>query len=155
MSTSIIQHQGVVQNIESNRLEIMIISESACSSCKSKKVCSISEIKEKIIYVETYEGSYHIGDKVIVSIEEKMGAYAVVFAYVLPFIVMISVLIFGYYTKVSEPVMGLSVVISLAVYFIFLYLFRNELSKKMTFKVKAQNSNNPTPNLENENIENS
>lgn len=141
MNTSIIQHQGVVQNIVDKQLEIMIISESACSSCKSKKICSISEIKEKLIYIESPDGSYRTGDKVTVFLEEKMGAFAVVFAYFLPFIIMISTLFFGYYNKVSEPVMGLSVLLSLALYFLALYLFRDRFSKKVTFKVKKQNIN--------------
>jgi len=139
MSTSIIQHQGVVQNIVNNQLEIMIISESACSSCKSKKVCSISEMKEKLIYIDCNDNLYRIGDRVIVFLEEKMGAFAVVFAYFLPFIVMITILLIGYYNKLSEPFMGLSVLLSLALYFFILYLFRNPLSKKITFKVEKQN----------------
>jgi sigma-E factor negative regulatory protein RseC len=140
MNTSIIQHQGVVQNIVDKQLEIMIISESACSSCKSKKICSISEIKEKLIYIESPDDSYRTGDKVTVFLEEKMGAFAVVFAYFLPFIIMISTLFFGYYNKVSEPIMGLSVLASLSIYFVIVYLFRNQLGKKITFKVEKLNT---------------
>ncbi|RPH28881.1 MAG: RseC/MucC family positive regulator of sigma(E) [Bacteroidales bacterium] len=138
MSSSIIQHQGVVQGIENNHLEIMIISESACSSCKSKKICSISEAKEKLIYIESSDKSYRIGDEVIVFLEERMGAYAVVFAYGLPFIVMVLSLFIGYYNNASEPVMGLSVLASLSLYFGIVYLFRNQLGKKITFKVEKQ-----------------
>ena len=140
MGSSIIQHQGIIQNIKMNQLEVMIISESACSSCKSKKVCSISEVKEKLIYIESNDNSYHIGDKVTVFLEEKMGAYAVVFAYALPFFVMVSALFIGYYNHASEPIMGLSVLISLSLYFIIVYLFRNQLGKKITFKVEKLNT---------------
>lgn len=94
-----------------------------------------------MIYIESPDGSYRTGDKVTVFLEEKMGAFAVVFAYFLPFIIMISTLFFGYYNKVSEPVMGLSVLLSLALYFLALYLFRDRFSKKVTFKVKKQNIN--------------
>ncbi len=145
MSTSIIQHKGIVQNIENNRLEIMIISESACSSCKSKKVCSISEIKEKLIYLESPDISYRTGDKVIVFLEEQMGAFAVIFAYVLPFFIMVSVLFIGYYSQISEPMMGLLVLLALTLYFVVLYLFRNQFSKKVTFKVERQNNNRSNP----------
>lgn len=139
MSTSVIQHQGVVQNIENNQLEIMIISESACSSCKSKKVCSISEIKEKLVYINNFEGTYDVGDKVNVFLEEKMGAYAVIVAYGLPFLLMILVLFIGYYNKLSEPAIGLSVILLLAIYYTSLYLLRNQIGKKVTFKVEKLN----------------
>lgn len=150
MSSAIIQHQGIVQNISDNQLEILIISKSACSSCKSKKSCSISEIKEKMIYVDTNDKSFRNGDRVNVLLEEKMGNLAVVFAYVLPFLVMISILIIGSYSKVSEPVMGAGVVIALTLYFTVLYLFRKQLGKKMTFKVEKQNSFNPLNSLKDE-----
>lgn len=140
MESSIIKHQGVINSIKNNRLEIMIISESACSSCKSKKVCSISEVKEKLIYIESNDNSYHVGDKVTVFLEERMGAYAVVFAYGLPFLVMVLTLFLGYYNNASEPIMGLSVLASLSLYFVIVYLFRNQLGKKITFKVEKQNN---------------
>lgn len=138
MNSSIIQHQGIVQGIKNNQLEVMIISESACSSCKSKKVCSISEIKEKLIYIDNIDNSYHIGDKVTVFLEEKMGAYAVIFAYLFPFIVMVLSLFIGYYNNASEPIMGLSVLGSLSLYFVIVYLLRKQLGKRITFKVEKQ-----------------
>jgi len=138
MGSSIIQHQGIVQGIKNNHLEVMIISESACSSCKSKKVCSISEIKEKLIYIDNIDNSYRIGDKVTVFLEEKMGAYAVIFAYLFPFIVMVLSLFIGYYNNASEPIMGISVFASLSLYFGLVYLFRSKIGKKITFKVEKQ-----------------
>jgi len=138
MSNSSIEHKGIVQKISDNQLEIMILSESACSSCGSKKVCSISEIKEKLIYVNSSDNTYKVNDKVIVYLEEKMGAVAVIFAYVLPFIVMISILFAGYSLKFSEPILGISVLISVALYFVILYFFRNQFNKRMTFKVAKQ-----------------
>ncbi|HCT30099.1 MAG TPA: hypothetical protein DIW31_05080 [Bacteroidales bacterium] len=116
-------------------MEISIISESACSSCKSKKICSISEIKEKIIYIENTDNSFKIGEHVNVYIEERMGAYAVFFAYGFPFLLMVLVLFIGYYNKLSEPIMGLSVILLLTIYYVSLYLLRNQIGKKVTFKV--------------------
>lgn len=140
MSNNIISHKGIVSNIANNRLEITIISESACSSCKSKKVCSISEIKEKIVYIEKVDNSFQIGENVNVYIEEQMGVFAVIFAYGLPFLLMVLVLFIGYYAKLSEPIMGLSVVVLLTVYYSSLYLLRNQIGKKVTFKVEKLNS---------------
>lgn len=140
MSNNIISHKGIITNIVSTRIEVTIISESACSSCKSKKVCSISEIKEKIIYIENPDNSFLMGETVNVFIEERMGAFAVIVAYGLPFLLMVLVLFIGYYTKLSEPIMGLSVILLLTIYYSTLYLLRNQIGKKVTFKVEKLNN---------------
>lgn len=138
MINSIVQHSGVVQYISDNILEIRIISESACSSCKSKKICSISEIKEKMIYVNSPDNSIKVGDVVNVFLQEKDGAIAVIFAYVVPFLVMVTILGLGYH-RISEPILGLLVLLSLAIYFLVLYLFRHQFSKRVNFKVEKLN----------------
>jgi len=144
MNSSIIHHKGVVQKIENNELEVMILSESACSSCKSKKVCSISEVKEKSIFIHIDDETYRVGDQINVLLEERMGVMAILFAYFFPFIVFISVLFICYYLKLSEPIMGISVIFSLALYYLIIYLSRNYFNKRMEFKVEKIDSSNIT-----------
>ncbi len=136
MSNGIISHRGIVSNINNNQIEVTIISESACSSCRSNKMCSISEIKEKIIYIENIDNSFKIGENVNVYLQERLGAYAVFFAYGLPFLLMVLVLFVGYYQKLSEPIMGLSVISLLTIYYLSLYFLRNQIGKKVSFKVE-------------------
>ncbi|OIP02020.1 MAG: hypothetical protein AUJ97_06480 [Bacteroidetes bacterium CG2_30_32_10] len=139
MNNSFISHSGIVQKINEDIVEVMIVSESACSACKSKKVCSISEMKEKIISVKSDHQIFKIGDKVNVMMEEKIGTYAILFAYVIPFVIMISILIFGYYDKMSEPMMGISVIAFLVLYYLIIYLLRAQFDKKIIFKLEKQN----------------
>jgi len=136
MHSGIISHKGIISNIRNSQIEVTIISESACSSCKSNKLCSISEIKEKIIYIENNDSSFEIGEKVNVYLQESLGAFAVFFAYGLPFILMVLVLFIGYYMKFSEPIMGLSVISLLTIYYLSLYFLRNQIGKKVSFKVE-------------------
>jgi len=65
-----------------------------------------------------------------------MGFLAVFLAYVLPFIIMIALMLVAHYTKVSEPVTGLLVVMFLTAYFFTLYAFRKKLNRKFTFTIK-------------------
>jgi positive regulator of sigma E activity len=139
MNNNFVSHSGIVQNIDHENIEVMIISESACSACKSKKVCTISDMKEKSIYLKTNNQSYKVGEKVNVIMEEKLGFYATIFAYVLPFILMISILLIGTYSKMSEPLMGILVIVFLVMYYLILYLFRKQFEKKMSFKIEKQN----------------
>jgi len=138
MNNALVHHSGIVHNVQDNRLEIKIISESACSSCKSKKVCSVSEIKEKMIYIDSTDNTIKAGDSVTVFLEEKAGAVAVIFAYVIPFLIMVAVLSLGY-KRVSEPTLALLVLLSLTIYFFILYLLRNQFNKRVTFKVEKFN----------------
>lgn len=132
----------------------MILSQSACSSCKSKEVCSIFDSKEKLITLKTDSADYRIGERVNVVLEEKTGTLAVLFAYVIPFIVMIIILVIGFYTKMNEPVIGGLVLVSLILYYIILYLFRDLFNKKVTFKVeKISNNDFQLPNENNLNYE--
>jgi len=96
-------------------------------------------MKEKIISVKSDHQIFKIGDKVNVMMEEKIGTYAILFAYVIPFVIMISILIFGYYDKMSEPMMGISVIAFLVLYYLIIYLLRAQFDKKIIFKLEKQN----------------
>lgn len=151
MKTGFISHSGIIRHVGSSDLEVMIVSESACSACRSKKVCMISDMKEKIIHVKPDKQSYLPGEKVQVVMEEKMGFYATFLAYVLPFIVMMSILVAGTSFKISELFMGALVILFLALYFVILFLFRNRFEKQMSFKIrKIETEKNSTHDPENE-----
>lgn len=139
MNNNFVSHSGIVKEINEDNIEVMIVSESACASCKSKKVCSISEMKEKIISVKSSYSRFKVGDRVNVLMEEKIGIYAILFAYVFPFIFMISILFVGNYKKTSEPVMGILVLAFLIVYYSLIYLLRKHFEKKIIFKIEKQN----------------
>ncbi len=136
MENNFISHSGKIQEVDDTFVEVMIITQSACAACKSKKVCFVSEMKEKIIKVRHHNQSFNVGEEVRVVMEEKTGIYAVLFAYVLPFIIMISILIAGYYSKMKELLMGLLVISFLAVYYSLIYLFRKQFDKKMSFRIE-------------------
>jgi len=136
MEDSHISHQGVVRSIRQNTIEVLIESASACSSCKTKHLCGVSDSKEKIITVRKPEQSFVTGENVLVIMTQKMGFLAVFLAYVLPFMVMIALMLVAHYTEVSEPITGLLVVVFLTAYFFSLYAFRKKLNRKFTFTIK-------------------
>jgi positive regulator of sigma E activity len=138
MASSPIEHEGIVQGIDENGVRVMIMAHSACGACRSKKICGISETKEKIINVKNSSRKpFRTGDKVIVEMNSSLGMTAVFFGYVFPFIVLIlSLIILTRYTQ-SEPLSGLITLGMLGVYYLILYFFRNALKRKFTFSVKS------------------
>ena len=83
--SSTISHEGIVTRVAPEGIQVTIISQSACSACHAKGVCSISEMTEKIIDVSVPDfQEYHQGQRVVVEIKESEGSTAVLWGYVIP-----------------------------------------------------------------------
>lgn len=80
---------------------------------------------------------YAAGQEVTVMISNNAGAKAVIFAFVIPVVVMM-VLAFGLIiiANASELVTALSAIGSLVVYYILLYLFRGKLESQLKFWIE-------------------
>ena len=125
-----VSHKGVVVAVDGRRLKVQIESVSACAACHAKGMCTLSDKEEKLIDIESPAAvDKKVGDVVTVVVTEQRGMQAVVLAYILPAIVVILSLV-GLLKIVSEPVAIILSLLSLAVYYILLYLFRNRISSK-------------------------
>ncbi|MBP7496131.1 MAG: SoxR reducing system RseC family protein [Bacteroidales bacterium] len=132
-----IEHPGIIEKIENNTIFVKILAESACISCRSKKICSISDIKEKIIEISFNKNNkYKTGDRVTVVMEAKLGFLALFLGYILPFLILISSIIALSYFIKNEPLTALISFFLLAVYYFILFLLRQKLKKKFDFKIK-------------------
>ena len=133
----LISHSGKVLEITSSgKVNVMILNKSACASCSSKSMCSVFEMKEKIISVNKPEFDVNPGDEVNVVMEESIGYIAVFMSYILPFILIISVLIVSYVFTLNDIVTGISILLLLTAYFFIIYMFRNSFEKKAVFRIK-------------------
>ncbi|MBO7200155.1 MAG: SoxR reducing system RseC family protein [Bacteroidales bacterium] len=125
-----VSHKGVVVAVDGRRLKVQIESVSACAACHAKGMCTLSDKEEKLIDIEMPNGmEKKVGDVVTVVVTQQRGMQAVVLAYILPAIVVILSLV-GLLNIVSEPAAIILSLLSLAVYYILLYLFRNRISSK-------------------------
>ena len=125
-----VSHKGVVVAVDGRRLKVQIQSVSACAACHAKGMCTLSDKEDKLIDIETPNGmEKKVGDVVTVVVTQQRGMQAVVLAYILPAIVVILSLV-GLLNIVSEPAAIILSLLSLAVYYIILYLFRNRISSK-------------------------
>ena len=132
-----ITHRGRIVDITPEVTLIEIISESACSSCHAKSLCSLSDSKRKTVEVRTRGwDSYNVGDEVDVELKASMGFKAVWLGYVIPLFVLLAVLMTLLQLGRGELFSGLVGIGSVAVYYIVLWLFRNRLRNEMTFSIK-------------------
>lgn len=135
--TNIIKHRGVVENINGAHIRVRIMQTSACSTCNAKGYCSSSDSKEKIIDLYDSDQSFEVGEEVMIYGTASMGLQAVLIAFVIPFIILISVLfILMAETNNNEPVAALGALAALIPYYILVYFFRDRLKKNFTFTLK-------------------
>ena len=81
---------------------------------------------------ESQVGGYK---EVVVSIESNMGMTAVLWAYVMPFVVLLGALIVSTTAGASDGLAALTALAATALYFAGLYLCRGRLERKIHFKI--------------------
>lgn len=132
MSMEEIEHKGIVDRIEGDKVFVRVMQQSACAGCHAKGVCSSTDTKDHLIESST-KYSLRIGDSVSVSGAKQQGLKAVFWAYVMPFLLILMVLIIGNIWIKNEVISGLSALAVLVPYFMLLRLFRAKLESKFVF----------------------
>ena len=132
-----IVHAGKILDITPDFTTVQIIVSSACSSCHAKGLCGISEEEEKVIMLPTDPyATYNVGDEVQVCTKMAMGLKAVWISYVIPLIILM-ILILSLSTIVErEAYRALMAIGGVAVYYLFVWLFRDKLSNEFVFYIK-------------------
>ena len=135
MHSSIIKHIGKIEKIEASIVTVKIVQHSACSSCQAKSICSSSEQKEKYIEIDNgnYSESFVPGESVYVVGTVKMAFQAILFAFVLPLLLLFGVLITTSLLNFNEGVSALFAMVGLFFYYVVLYFFRNIFKQKLKF----------------------
>jgi positive regulator of sigma E activity len=137
MDTSIcIEQKGIVEEVDNHRIKVRIHPEASCGDCNARGICNLFGSTDRII--EIYDRSQHLspGDQVTISISQGMGNKAIILGYLIPFILLISVLVILTTLGVKEWLTGLVALSTLVPYFIILYLLRGRLNRKITFTLK-------------------
>ena len=132
-----IVHAGRILEITPDFTTVQIIVSSACSSCHAKGLCGMSEEEEKVIMLPTDPyATYNVGDEVQVCTKMAMGLKAVWISYVIPLIILM-ILILSLSTIVErEAYRALIAIGGVAVYYLFVWLFRDKLSNEFVFYIK-------------------
>lgn len=124
---------GIVESIDAKYIKVRIHNQSACSMCYSKGVCTSLGSSERIIDVEN-DGKHKIlpGDTVDIQMISTSGGMAVLFGYVIPFIILMTVLLIAssFMSEIASASVSLLVLVP---YFIILYFSRNRMKKYFRF----------------------
>ena len=145
-----IKHDGIVIAVNSDgTVLVRIVQTSACAACKAKAMCASAESKEKEILAlflgeeaKRQEGERQdikLGDEVVVMVQQKMGWKAILLAYMLPFIVMMTVVAIGNgLLGIREEVIGTAALCAMGVYYIVLGFFKDKIQKDFSFTARKK-----------------
>ena len=132
-----IEHRGRVVFVDGDRIDVEMVVEDACASCKAAKACGMGSSSDKTVSLLTASAKYYEdGEEVVVSIEKKMGIKAATDAYIFPFFIMVAVLFITFEAGLSETVAGLSALGAAALYYVVLAFFRHRIEKELIFKLR-------------------
>ena len=130
-----IRHRGIVERIDGEIAVVRIAQTSACAACHAAKMCMANESREKRIEARITQ-PVQVGQEVNVVVREELGWLAVLLAYVIPFIVLVAAVAGLGKMGWSEAKAGTGALVSVAVYYVVLRLFRDKLQRKFTFYVE-------------------
>ncbi len=134
-----IRHNGFVKTVNSDKMIVTIVNQSACSTCHAKGACTVSDFQDKDIEINEFSGNYQPGQEVTVVFKESKGFGALLWGYVLPFLVVLITLIVVLEITDDELKAGLISLAMLIPYYTTLYFLRHHLKKIFKFEVEETN----------------
>ena len=129
MAKERIEHEGRVTAVDKDYICVEIVNKSACAACHAKAVCGASDQSIKVVEVAqdvtTLACDYQVGETVNVVMSSAMGTRAIWLAYVVPLAILLAAIgIFSLF-GVSELVMGLGSIGAVALWYLGIFIFRN------------------------------
>ncbi|TVQ16613.1 MAG: Fis family transcriptional regulator [Bacteroidetes bacterium] len=133
-----IEHPGIIDKIESNRIWVSIQPQSACGNCHSKSYCGMAEVAEKIVEVQNFhpDRKYEPGQEVTISLKKSLGYRALFLGYLLPFLLVLSTLILSLQLTQNEAFSALVSVLIIVPYYWLLYTKRELIKSSFRFYIK-------------------
>ncbi len=130
------QHPGTVTSVKKGFVTVQITSLSACAACQAHSKCGFAESKTKTLDIPTaLWQQYNVGEPVTVTIDHSRGLAATWWAYLLPAILLITVVVAFSLAGFSEPLVILFSLFTLGLYILLLYILRKKLDSKFTLTI--------------------
>jgi sigma-E factor negative regulatory protein RseC len=131
-----IQHKGVVERIEGDKVFVKVERGTACQACHAKGLCGEQGGERRMRVVTPNAREFSAGDRVIVSLEStKMGFSAIIWAYLFPLCILLVALFSAHALGVDDGVAALSAIVATALYYVLLYFIRRYIDRKIKFTI--------------------
>ena len=132
-----ISHEGVIAAISEDKVTVKITSYAACTSCHAKGACHISGgEEEKLLHIPVPYPDFSIGQNVRVILDRSLGFRALILGYVLPFLLVLTMLLIMTAVGSNELVAGLISLAVLVPYYFGLILMRGKMDRQFSFFIQ-------------------
>ena len=132
----VVSHEGIVQSIDGDKVTIKMTVASACAGCHARHLCSSLDSRDKLVEAENlYHLPLEVGEKVTVTLQEKLAMKAVILCFLIPFMLMFVFFILLNYLTKNELVASLVSLGSIALYYYIVWLFRSRIAREYSFVV--------------------
>ena len=133
-----IRHSGVVESIEEGCVHVRIVQTSSCAACKVAGYCNAAESKEKMIDVFCDSvTAYKVGQQVTVYTSGQVAAKALLWAFGVPFVLLMAVLVLVLLLTGNEGWAALGALVALLPYYLILWLLRDKMREQLAFKIES------------------
>ncbi len=137
LRNKIVTHPGIIKKIVGNSIEITIMVTSGCASCEIKGACSVSDVEEKSVIVNTNGiEKYKLGQSITIEMKQSLGTWAVLLGYIFPFAVLFIGLIIFVNIGLDQGLAGILALILLIPYYLALYSLRNFLGSRFNYNIR-------------------
>ena len=132
-----IRHSGVVESIEEGCVHVRIVQTSSCAACKVAGYCNAAESKEKMIdvYCDAV-ADYKVGQQVTVSTSGQVAVKALLWAFGVPFVLLMAVLLAVLLLTGNEGWAALGALAILVPYYAILWLLRDKMREQLAFTIE-------------------
>jgi sigma-E factor negative regulatory protein RseC len=137
MSEKRISHEGVIASMSEDRVTVKITSYAACSSCHANGACPVAGGKEeKLLHIPVHHPTFSIGEKVTVILARSLGFRALFLGYVLPFLLVLTLLLIMTAAGSHELAAGLISLAVLVPYYAGLKLMGRRLDRHFSLFIQ-------------------
>ena len=136
---TIFTREGTVSRILPHRVEVTVISVSACLHCRLKENCTVSDCRSRNILVETDNPQrYAPGSRVTVLMDSRLGWWSVFYAYILPLILVLGSLFAILAATADETSAAAGALAVLVPYYLLLAAMKKRLLSRYAFRLKEE-----------------
>ena len=130
----IFTHLGNVSKIRGTSVFVTLSQNVHCDSCNAKSACGVSETKTKEIEIANPVDTFEVNELVQIELKKGVGMNAVLWAYVFPFLLLMTVLL-ATSTFLPEWQSGVLALIILVPYYLVLHQMNAFFKKKLRVSI--------------------
>lgn len=135
-----IEHEGTIASIKGYQHTIRVTQRTACSECHAKHACIAADTKVKTVDVIDTSGQFKLNERVVLLGKTSIGYRAVLWAFMLPLILLIAVVVLSVSVwNLGELNAALVALATLVPYYALLYMLRHKMGKRLAFTIKKLN----------------